>query len=98
MGYKNRYIFCKRTYPETIILFYHNDKYKVYSIDKEILTYLKVKEVNTLKKLDRLKINYLVLNNMEIIKQQIFNENKYNLYYKRYKLTKLINSLKARIY
>ena len=40
MGYKNRYLFAKRTYQETIILFKVNNKYLSYLDTLSFLKYL----------------------------------------------------------
>ena len=89
MAYKNRYVFIKRTYPNTIILFEKDKKYIGYKKDKEFLKYIKFRKI---KDLEYLKINYIIVRNMEILKHQEYPNNMYKLYYLRYKLTNLINS------
>ena len=95
MGLKNRYFFLKRTYPKTIILFLKNAKYKSYGLDNNFLTFLHFKNLSTLNKL---KINYLVLQNMEILNHQIFSHNMYDIYYKRYQFIKIITIIHNRLY
>jgi len=42
MAYKNRYLFIRRTYPNTIVIFKNKDnKYIGYNEQKEFLEYLK---------------------------------------------------------
>lgn len=94
MGYKNRYVFIKRTYPNTIVIFKNSDnKYVGYSEQKEFLEYLKFKQLNNLSKL---KINYIVISNMQILEHVTFDDNKYELYYARFNLFKLVNYIRQR--
>ena len=94
MGYKNRYVFIKRTYPNTVVIFKNKDnKYIGYSEQKEFLEYLKFKKLNNLNKL---KINYIVISNMQILEHVKFDDNKYELYYARYNLFKLVNFIRQR--
>ena len=49
--------------------------------------------------LDIYNINYLIFNNdIEIVKIKEFNNNKYNYYYKRLKLIKMIWRMYERLY
>jgi len=94
MGYKNRYVFIKRTYPNTMVIFRNKDnKYVGYSEQKEFLEYLKFKQLNNLSKL---KINYIVISNMQILEHVTFDDNKYELYYARFNLFKLVNYIRQR--
>lgn len=89
MAYKNRYLFIKRTYPNTIVIFKSKDnKFIAYSDQKQFLKYLKFRELNMLNKL---RINYIVVSNMLILEYKTFEDNKYELYYARYNLFKLID-------
>ena len=93
MGYKNRYVFIKRTYPNTIVIFEKNNKYKGYSEQKEFLEYLKFKNLNNLNKL---RINYIVIRNMTILEHKEFDKNMYEIYYTRFNLFKLVNFIRQR--
>lgn len=93
MGYKNRYVFIKRTYPNTMIIFKNNNKYIGYMEQKELLEYLKFKKLANLSKL---KINYIVISNMQILEHKTFDDNKYELYYTRFNLFKLVNYIRQR--
>lgn len=89
MGYKNRYVFIKRTYPNTVVIFKNrNNKYIGYSNQKDFLKYIEFKRLNNLSKL---KINYIVISNMQILEHKTFEENNYELYYARFSLFKLVN-------
>ncbi len=93
MPLKNRHVFVKRTYPNTVVLFDKNNKYTSYKLEREFLDYL---HFSDLKDLNRLRINYIVISNMTIIKHISFEDNKYLLYYKRFKLIKLIEYIRQR--
>ena len=64
MSYRNRYVFIKRTYPKNIVLFLKKGKYISYGLDKEFLKYLRFKKINDL---NYWHINYLILENMQIL-------------------------------
>ena len=57
----NRYVFFKRCYPDYLILINKNNKIKSYNFDKKLLYYL---EIENIKKLEKLNINYLILENI----------------------------------
>lgn len=94
MAYKNRYLFIRRTYPNTMVIFKNKDNlYVGYSDQKEFLEYLKFKKLNNLNKLN---INYIVISNMSILEHKAFDDNKYELYYARFNLFKLVNYIRQR--
>lgn len=86
----NRYIFLKRVYHDYLIIFRKNEKFVSYGIDKELLDFLNFKRLKLLK---RLKINYLVIENLTILEKEHFETNNYDLYYKRYALMKIMKYL-----
>ncbi len=94
MSIKNRYIFLKRSYPQTIILFKNNGHIKSYNRDKMVLKSIKFKKIRDLQ---NKRINYLVINNLNIIKYQKFNNNNYNLYYLKVEINNLLKSIQDRI-
>ena len=89
----NRYVFFKRCYPNYLILINKNNKIKSYNIDKEILKYLGIEEID-INKINKLNINYLILENINIINKKDYKDNKYYLYYRRCKLNNLIEKIK----
>lgn len=93
MGYKNRYLFIKRTYPKTIVIFEKENKYKGFSDSKEFLEYLKFKKLTDLNKLN---INYIVIRNMIILEHKTFTKNMYDFYYTKFNLFKLVNFIRQR--
>ena len=86
----NRYVFFKRCFPKYLIFFSKNGKLTSYSKDKEMVEYLKLKDIKILRKLH---INYLILNNVNIIEKHTFKYNNYYIYYKRWRLNSLLEKI-----
>ncbi len=91
MSRKFRYQFTKETFPGYIVFIVVKKKYVTYDDDLEILKYIKYK--NRLNLLDKYKINYLVLDNLDIIVKKEFNDNNYNRYLYLEKLDKVIKEI-----
>ena len=89
MSRKYRYQFTKDTFPGYIVFLVVKRKYITYDNDLEILKYIKYKDKLSL--LDKYKINYLVLDNLDIIIQKKFEDNNYYKYLYLTKLDKVIN-------
>ena len=79
---KNRYKFAKMLYQDYVILILKNKK--LYTYDNNIL--IDFKYINKLKKLH---INYVILDNLDIIKKE-YSDNKYLEYYLKYKLKEIL--------
>ncbi len=93
MGYKNRYIFIKRTYPKSVVVFIKKGKYVSYGLDKEFLKYWHFKKINDL---NYWHINYLVVENMQILEHKEFLNNSYDFRYYQFRMMMLLNKLKER--
>ena len=74
----NRYKFTKNIYPNYIVLLTRKNKYITYDIDLKLIDYLEVDEDLTI--LDKLHINYLVLDDLEIINIKSYKDNNYDKY------------------
>jgi hypothetical protein len=75
---KNRYEIIKSLYPNYLILIKKKNKYFTFNIDKNILKYINYKKN---KDLEKKNINYLILDNLDIIKTTDYKEkNKYYTY------------------
>ena len=83
---RTRYNFIKTIYNDYIIIFNKNNNYYIYNY--EFLGILKDK-INIINKLNKYNINYIIINNMDIIDKKVFN-NKYNYYKYRYIIYKII--------
>ena len=82
---KERYDVLKHIYQNYLILIIKNNKYYTFDEDKLIFNYLKRKFNN---------INYIILNNLDIIiKKEYENNNYLNYYFK----VNLINILERRL-
>ena len=82
---KERYNVLKHIYQNYLILIIKNNKYYTFDEDKLIFNYLKRKFNN---------INYIILNNLDIIiKKEYENNNYLNYYFK----VNLINILERRL-
>lgn len=84
-GRYSRYIFFKKMYKRHIILIKGKDRYYTYDRDFEILRYVNFKskydECN-LCCLDKYNINYIVIEDLDIIDNVKFKNNNYMKYYK----------------
>lgn len=91
MSRKYRYQFTKDTFKGYIVFLVVKRKYITYDNDLEILKYIKYKDKLSL--LDKYKINYLVLDNLDIIIQKKFEDNNYYKYLYLIKLDKVIKEI-----
>ena len=82
---KERYKVLKKIYPYYLILIIKNNKYYTFDEDKLIFNYLKRKLNN---------INYIILDNLDIIVKKEYENNNYLNYY--FKIN-LINILERRL-
>ena len=74
----NRYKFTKNIYPDYIVLLTRKNKFITFDIDLKLIDYLEVDEDLTI--LDKLHINYLVLDDLEIINIKSYKDNNYDKY------------------
>ena len=81
---KNRYEFAKMCYYEYVILILKNRK--LYSYNEEGKLY----NFKYIKKLKELHINYIILDNLDVIKRE-YKDNRYKEYYYKYKINKLLD-------
>lgn len=86
---KNKYNMAKLWYNDYMILIAKKGK---------LYTYINDKRVN-FKKIDKLReyhINYIVIDNLNIYKKE-YVDNKYNLYYLKYKLAYILNNINEKL-
>ena len=86
---KNRYNMAKLWYNEYVILIVKKG---------ELYTYINNKLVNFkyIKKLREYHINYIIIDNLDIYKKE-YEDNNYNLYYLKYELAHILNSINKKI-
>ena len=75
---KTRYKFLKKLYPWDVILFYKDGKYLLYDNDYYVLRVISY--YNIVNELENNHINYLIINNLRVIKHNIYCDNKYYEY------------------
>ena len=106
MSRKYRYEFTKKVHPNYIVFIKVNDKYVTYGLDLDIVNYLidknrvysykwkKYKKVNRFKLLDKERINYLILDNLDMVVKKDYNmDNSYDRYMTLIVLNKIIRSI-----
>lgn len=87
----NRYKFTKNIYSDYLVIIYRLGNYYSFSYDNDILKYIKFKgNTNIIK---RKRINYLILNNLDIIEINSYKDNKYENYLKIICIIKVINCI-----
>lgn len=78
MSMINRYNFTKNVYKDYLIIIRRKNKYYTFSKDKKILNYINFKDkIYVIKKK---QINYLILDNLDIIDITKYDNNNYNKY------------------
>lgn len=78
MSMRSRYEFTKNLYKDYIVLIYKKKKYYSFDSDKRILDYIDFN--NKLYKLKKYSINFIVLDDLEIIGIASYKDNSYNKY------------------
>ena len=63
-GMFTRYKFIKKLYPNYLVIIKYNDKFKSFRMDGLLLNYLI--DNNKIKKLNKLKINCVIVNNVNV--------------------------------
>lgn len=72
---RNRYRFIKRLYPNYIVIFMIKKKYYLVEEQMRFLKFFKKK--NIIKTLEFYNINYIIMDNLTIIKRKEYTNNKY---------------------
>lgn len=80
---------AKLWYNEYVILILKCRKLYTY-IDNRLVSFTKVKE------LKEKHINYVILDNLEIIKRE-YEDNNYSLYYLKYRLSYILNNINNKV-
>lgn len=91
----NRYREIKNIYKDYLIFIKReNGDYKLFDKDKQIFDYLNLKKINFLKIYE---INYLILDNLDIIEKYEYENNKYYEYYIKVLLINTIKNIERNI-
>ena len=91
----NRYVFLKKLHKRDLIIIKRKETYYSFSYDKEILKLIKF--TNSFKLLDKYKISYKVIDNLEIIRSKNFDNNKYKKYLYIVKIRKVLDRMLSNI-
>lgn len=93
MSAYNRYSFTKEVYPDYVILLVKKNKYYSYSIDRKVLDYIKFKDKTYI--LRKKHINYLVLDELDIVEKYEYSDNQLDKYIYLVGMKKILNEIKA---
>ena len=94
-GLMARYEFAKKIFPHRLIIFKTKNGYKSVGKDQELLDYIIINKL--LFKLKDLKINFVLIDNMDIIDEGCFDDDSYYRYVKISMLNKILFSIKSMI-
>ena len=78
MSMINRYLFTKNVYNNYLVIIYRLGNYYSFYSDKEIIKYIKFKGNTRI--LKQKIINNLILNNLDIVEINNYNNNTYDYY------------------
>ena len=96
MSAYNRYKFIKKFNNKSIILIKSKYKYISYNRDLSILRYIEFNmdyNYSSLSYLDKYEIDYIVLDNLDVIVDKHYKFNNYMKYLKLYYLSNIINEI-----
>lgn len=94
-GLMARYEFAKKIYPHRLIIFKTKNGYKSIGKDQVLLDYIIINKL--LFKLKDLKINFVLIDNMDIIDERCFDNDNYYRYVKISMLNKILFNIKSMI-
>ena len=90
MSKDKRFRIIKQKYPDYLIIFLNRNKFTSYSFDLNIIDFSKK---NIEKVLIEKQVSYLIFDNLSLIKQKDFEINKYNYYFYKNNIIKIIIEL-----
>ncbi len=93
MSAYNRYSFTKEVYPDYVVLLVKKNKYYSYSIDRKVLDYIKFKDKTYI--LRKKHINYLVLDELDIVEKYEYSNNQLDRYIYLVDMKKILDEIKV---
>ena len=93
MSAYNRYSFTKEVYSNYIILLKRKNRYYSYSIDRKVLDYIKFKDKTYI--LRKKHINYLVLDELDIIEKDEYSDSQLDKYIYLVYMKKILDEIKV---
>ena len=88
MSAYNRYSFTKEVYPDYVVLLLRKDKYYSYGKDRKVLEYIKFNNKTNI--LRKKKINYLVLDELDIVEKFECIDNELDRYFSLVRMKKIL--------
>lgn len=95
MSIINRYVFTKKVFPNYLVMIKKKNKYYSFYQDRIILEDIGFR--NRLSLLRKKKINYLVLDNLDIIEKEEYPDNQLNKYLYCSYLKEILERMKERL-
>jgi len=93
MSAYNRYSFTKDVYPNYVVLLFKNDKYYSYGKDRKILDYIKFKNKTSI--LRKRRINYLVLDELDIVEKYDYLDNQLDKYVYLVRMKRIFDEIRV---
>lgn len=94
-GMFTRYKFIKKLYPRSLVIIKSDDRYKSFRKDGVLLDYI-IYNFN-LNKISKFKINYIIVENLDIIDEKEFVDSNYYKFIKVAYLSKVLIEIKNRL-
>lgn len=91
-GIRLRYNFAKKIYPHRLIIFKTKNGFKSIGKDQILLDYIITNKL--LRKLNTVMIDYIILDNMDIIDEGTYENNNYYRYVKISQVDRILTSIK----
>ncbi len=88
---KTRYQFFKMTHRDYVVIFLTKNGYTLHGIEREMLNIISLRNIREV--LEKLKVNYIVVDEVEIVKERSFKDNQYNFLEKKSYLLTLVYEL-----
>ena len=93
MSAYNRYYFTKDVYPKHIVILLKKGKPYSFGIDRKILNHIGFKEKTYI--LQKKKINYLILDELDIVEKYDYDDNNYDRYEYLVKISEIFDEIKV---
>ena len=93
MSAYNRYYFTKDVYPRYLVILLKKEKPYSFGIDRKILNYIRFKDKTYI--LQKKKINYLILDELDIVEKKEYDDNNYDRYEYLVKISEIFEEIKV---
>ena len=93
MSSYNRYSFTKEVYSDYVVLLVKNNRYYSYARDRSVLEYIRFKNKTSI--LRKKRINYLVLDELDIVEKYEYSGNELDRYLYLIRMKKIFDEIKV---